>query len=153
VQNNTGINNDDFKVRTDIKRSLENSPCIAQNSESTFHIPSFSAQAIVLHSFINTQIHQNIAVYFCLAQIPYLLQRSGVHLVSHWVITRWAKNNKINFNENKSKVMLITRRKRKEHKRRAIYMENKRLEQVETLKYLGIIIDSKINFKEHITYT
>jgi hypothetical protein len=68
-------------------------------------------------------------------------------------ITRWAKNNKINFNENKSKVMLITRRKRKENKRIAIYMENKRLEQVETLKYLGIIIDSKINFKEHITYT
>jgi len=29
-------------------------------------------------------------------------------------ITRWAKNNKITFNENKSKVMLITRRKRKE---------------------------------------
>ena len=31
-------------------------------------------------------------------------------------ITRWAKNNKITFNENKSKVMLITRRKRKETK-------------------------------------
>jgi hypothetical protein len=27
-------------------------------------------------------------------------------------IIRWAKNNKINFNENKSKAMLITRRKR-----------------------------------------
>ena len=27
-------------------------------------------------------------------------------------ITRWAKNNKITFNENKSKLMLITRRKR-----------------------------------------
>jgi hypothetical protein len=68
-------------------------------------------------------------------------------------ITRWAKNNKINFNEKKSKVMLITRRKRKEDKRIAVYMNNESLEQVETIKYLGIIIDSKINFKEHILYT
>jgi len=28
-------------------------------------------------------------------------------------ITEWAQNNKLKFNENKSKVMLITRRKRK----------------------------------------
>ena len=31
-------------------------------------------------------------------------------------ITRWAENNKIKFNENKSKAMLITRRKKKENK-------------------------------------
>ena len=56
VQNNTGLNNDNFKVRTDIKRSLENSPFIAQNSKSTIHIPSCSAQAIGAHSFFNTQV-------------------------------------------------------------------------------------------------
>jgi len=67
-------------------------------------------------------------------------------------IIKWAKNNKINFNENKSKAMLITRRKRKENKKIAVYMNNKRLEQVQTFRYLGIIIDSKINFKEHILY-
>ena len=32
-------------------------------------------------------------------------------------ITRWAKNNKTKFNENKSKAMLITRRKRKEERK------------------------------------
>ena len=67
-------------------------------------------------------------------------------------ITRWAKNNKINFNGNKSKVMLITRRKRKENKGIAVYM-NKRLEQVQTIRYLGIIIDSKIIFRTHILNT
>ena len=56
VQNYTGLNNVHCKVRTDIKRSLENSPFIAQNSKSTFHVPSCSAQAVVLHSFFNTQI-------------------------------------------------------------------------------------------------
>ena len=68
-------------------------------------------------------------------------------------ITRWAKNNKFTFNENKSKVMLITRRKRKETKTLAVYLNNKRLEQVQKIRYLGIVIDSKINFREHILYT
>ena len=68
-------------------------------------------------------------------------------------ITRWAKNNKIKFNENKSKAMLITRRKRKENKAIAVYLNNKRLEQVQKIRYLGITIDSKINFRDHILYT
>jgi hypothetical protein len=63
----------------------------------------------------------------------------------------WAKNNKLNFNEQKSKVMVITRRKR-ENKDISVYMNNKILEQVKKIIYLGIIIDSKLNFREHITY-
>jgi hypothetical protein len=49
--------------------------------------------------------------------------------------------------------MLITRRKRKEHERIAVYINNKSLEQVEIIKYLGIIIDSTIHQKvyENIT--
>ena len=68
-------------------------------------------------------------------------------------ITRWVKNNKIKFNENKSKAMLITRRKMKENKAIAVYLNNKRLEQVQKIRYLGITIDSKINFRDHIFYT
>jgi len=52
-------------------------------------------------------------------------------------ITRWAKNNKTKFNENKSKAMLITRRKKKENKAIAVYLNNKRLEQVQKLGTLG----------------
>jgi hypothetical protein len=60
-------------------------------------------------------------------------------------ITAWSKKNKIGFNEEKSKVMLISRRKRKEVKDINIYLNNKPLEQVTTIKYLGIIIDDKLN--------
>jgi len=67
-------------------------------------------------------------------------------------IVSWAKNNKINFNEHKSKVMVISRRKRKENKGIPIYMNNTILEQVQKIKYLGIIFDSKLNFREHIMY-
>jgi len=48
--------------------------------------------------------------------------------------------------------MLITRRKRKENKEIPVYMNNKRLEQVQTIRYLGMIIDSKKNFKVHVLY-
>ena len=40
----------------------------------------------------------------------------------------------------------------KEKKEISVYMNNKPLEQVQKIKYLGIIIDSKLNFREHIIY-
>jgi RNA binding protein fox-1 len=67
-------------------------------------------------------------------------------------ISAWAVNNKIRFNEHKSKVMLMTRRKRKERKETKIYLNNKPLIQVHSMKYLGIIFDSKLTFREHINY-
>ena len=56
----------------------------------------------------------------------------------------WAKNNKIQFNEHKSKVMVLSRRKRKKTKEINIYLNNKSLEQVEKIKYLGIIFHNKL---------
>jgi hypothetical protein len=49
--------------------------------------------------------------------------------------------------------MVVTKRKRKESKDVSIYLNNKPLEQVNNIKYLGIIIDSKLNFREHIIQT
>ena len=66
-------------------------------------------------------------------------------------ITKWSKENKLHFNDQKSKVMLISRR-RKERKSIDIYLNNHHLEQVDKIKYLGIIIDSKFKFNEHIKY-
>jgi hypothetical protein len=66
-------------------------------------------------------------------------------------ITTWSKRNKITFNEEKSKVLLISR-KRKDTKEIAVYLNNKPLEQVNTMKYLGIIIDNKFKFSEHKRY-
>jgi hypothetical protein len=58
-------------------------------------------------------------------------------------IKNWAKNNKINFNEQKFKAMVISRRKREENKEIIVYMNSKPLEQVQKIKCLGIIMDSK----------
>ena len=67
-------------------------------------------------------------------------------------ITACATRNKIRFNDEKSKAMLVTRIKRKEPRVINVYLNNKILEQVTTMKYPGIILDHKFTFKEHITY-
>jgi hypothetical protein len=69
------------------------------------------------------------------------------------IISNWTKENKIAFNEQKSKVMVVARNKRRENKDISIYLNNKPLEQVNNIKTLGIIIDSKLNFRVHITHT
>jgi len=67
-------------------------------------------------------------------------------------ISKWARDNKVSFNDKNSKVMLMTRRKRKERVDLEVYLNNKLLRQVKTMKYLGIIIDNKLTFREHITH-
>jgi ribonuclease HI len=67
-------------------------------------------------------------------------------------ISDWARRNKIRFNENKSKAMLMSCRKRKERKKIEIYVNNKITEQVNSIKYLGIIFDSKMTFREHVNH-
>ena len=41
-------------------------------------------------------------------------------------VQKWAQNNRLGFNEDKSKVMLLTRRKRKEKKEIAVFINNKK---------------------------
>jgi len=48
--------------------------------------------------------------------------------------------------------MVVTRKKRIENKDVSIYLNNKPVEQVNII-YLGIIIDSKLNFRYHIIHT
>ena len=48
--------------------------------------------------------------------------------------------------------MLMSRRKEKEKKKAEIYLNNKILEQFNSIKYLGIIFHSKITFRDHVNY-
>jgi len=66
-------------------------------------------------------------------------------------ISTWAKAKKFRFNDKKSQIMLMTRRKRKERDDLDLYLNNKPLRQTKTTKYLGIIIESTLIFREHAT--
>jgi hypothetical protein len=50
--------------------------------------------------------------------------------------------------------MLLSRRKRKEQKELKLYLNFRLVTQVSNLKYeyLGIVIDTKLTFKDHINY-
>ena len=49
--------------------------------------------------------------------------------------------------------MLVTRRKRRQRTEINIYLNTEPLEEVKNIKYLGITIDNKMNFREHIIST
>jgi hypothetical protein len=48
--------------------------------------------------------------------------------------------------------MLVSRRKRRELRKKKVYLNNKPLEQVIRMKCLGIIKDHKCSFQKHINY-
>jgi hypothetical protein len=65
-------------------------------------------------------------------------------------IENWAKQNKMHFNELKSETMLIARKRNREDIN--IYLNNRRLEQVQEMKYLGFYFDNRLNFHKHIEH-
>jgi len=48
--------------------------------------------------------------------------------------------------------MLVSRSKRRELRQIEVYLNNKPLEQVIWMKYVGIIIDHKFRCQEHVNY-
>jgi len=61
-------------------------------------------------------------------------------------VAKWPRNNKISFNDQKSKVMIITKKKPKNRRDIKIFLNNKELQQADTIKYLGIATDRRFNF-------
>lgn len=65
-------------------------------------------------------------------------------------IQNWAYQNKVEFNDSKSKVLVISKKRKDHAEKTKIYLNHKTLEQVTELKYLGIYFDAKFNFGKHI---
>jgi hypothetical protein len=65
-------------------------------------------------------------------------------------IEKWANENKMQFNEPKSKAMLITRKRSNDVIN--IYLNNRKLEQVKERKYLGIYFDSLLTLHKYIAH-
>jgi len=63
-------------------------------------------------------------------------------------IEKWAKENKLTFNETKYKAMMITRHRSNDTIN--VYFNNRRLEQVTEMKCLGIYFDRRLTFDKHI---
>ena len=97
--------------------------------------------------------HFTVCICVCVYACAYI--HTYIHTHTHTQLSkieRWSRRNKIRFNERKSKVMLVTRRKRKENKKITLCLHFRPIEQVTQMKYLGIILDQKFRFQEHIKY-
>ena len=78
-----------------------------------------------------------------------LIDRLNTELIS---LNNWFKANKLSLNTNKSFFMTFHRSRIKPNVINRVVIDNHQLTQVNSAKYLGVIIDHKLNWIEHISY-
>ena len=66
-------------------------------------------------------------------------------------VYQWLYSNKLTLNYKKSKFMIVTR-KRERHDSFSVKINEKKLVQCDSYKYLGIFFDKDLNWKAHIEY-
>jgi hypothetical protein len=66
-------------------------------------------------------------------------------------LTRWLNFNKLKLNIEKTKYMIITSRRIEAPNTTSLLINGSPIERVQCMKYLGVKIDEKLNFKEHLT--
>jgi hypothetical protein len=65
----------------------------------------------------------------------------------------WLCSNKLSLNVSKSNFVIFHSRQRKIDNNLEIFINHERLNQEQSIKYLGIMIDSNLSWKSHINYT
>ena len=78
-----------------------------------------------------------------------LIDRLNTELIS---LNNWFKANKLSLNTKKSCFMIFHRSRIKPNVINKVVIDNHELTQVNSAKYLGVIIDHKLNWIEHISY-
>jgi hypothetical protein len=78
--------------------------------------------------------HSNVTTFaddlIILTKKELIVEAENYLNLEHIKYSDWAQNNKLKFNEQKSKVMIMSSRKRKEKKEVQLYLNNKIIEQV-----------------------
>ena len=78
-----------------------------------------------------------------------LIDRLNTELIS---LNNWFKANKLSLNTKQSFFMIFHRSRIKPNVINRVVIDNHQLTQVNSAKYLGVIIDHKLNWIEHISY-
>lgn len=65
-------------------------------------------------------------------------------------LKHWLDFNKLSLNVNKTKAMIITRKKNINKIENPVLIAGEKLEFVENFKYLGVWLDEKLNFNQHV---
>lgn len=80
-----------------------------------------------------------------------------IHEVQHdlMLIEEWLKSNKLKLNLKKTKIIIFDKNNHNNNEIKhciGVTFNNALIEKVETMKILGLVIDSKLNWNEHIKY-
>ena len=65
-------------------------------------------------------------------------------------IDRWYKNNRLKINADKTNVMIISSRAKGIHKELNVKLNDTKLKQVNSVRYLGVNIDCHLTWDEHV---
>ena len=95
----------------------------------------------------STNLYADDAAFLASANNAVLLEQKFNQEVE--LISDWMRANKLTLNYSKTKIMLFTK-KVKDKRTLNITIDNQKIEQVSTFRYLGVIIDDKLNWKPHV---
>lgn len=68
------------------------------------------------------------------------------------IITKWLQVKKLKLNISKTKFIVLSNRNTIEKRSVSIKIENLNLQQVDEIKYLGVIIDNRLNFRSNVQF-
>ena len=68
------------------------------------------------------------------------------------LISNWFENNDMYLHSGKTKVMMFGPKRKLHNKKLMVKYKNERLDNTESIKYLGVILDSQLLWNEHVAY-
>jgi exonuclease III len=104
--------------------------------------------ATIQHCTINLFADDTL-IYITGQNLEDMTEKLNMDLV---VVARWLKANKLMLNLSKTKFQIITHKSTNRSAELQVYIDQQQLEKVEVIKYLGVLIDSKLNFNDNFNY-
>jgi hypothetical protein len=135
------------------------------NSESQRHIsngcPQGSASGpgylnILYNTLLNLRYGKNTKEFAYADDLVIVVKRSNPLEIENYanietqMLAKYSRDNKMRFNEQKSKVMIITKKRPKNRREIKIFINKRILQQADTMNYRGITIDRRLNYNQHI---
>ena len=68
------------------------------------------------------------------------------------IVVEWLQSNRLSLNINKTKCMVFMPKRQKRLDNISIKISGSTIEEVSNTKFLGVIIDNKLSFKDHLSY-